>query len=193
MSSYFYNQIEKDTSNAGLLENLENYADENKKIIYVVNKPLTDQKYSYDYSDVIIILSPKDKILFVNIGSEKEKFNNYVEDVIEDIGSISDKYLYKQVLGRPRRWKDQLVNSNLNPKDFENLETLFRENQVSDGLDRKKVELIISLFIGSINDMERVKGEVPMTLLDKVKQKIQLFDGDQTRFVYQKLNKKKLR
>lgn len=192
MSSYFYNQIDKNTSNAGLLESLEYYAEENKKIIYVVNRPLTDLKYSYDYSDVLIILSPKNKIFFVNIGTEIDRFNNYVEDVTEDIGSISDKYLYKEILGRPRKWKEQLIRKDLGPEDFKSLDQLFQDNQITDGLEKKKVELVISLFIGSINDIERVKGEVPITLLDKVKQKIQLFDGDQTRFVYQKINKSRI-
>lgn len=48
------------------------------------------------------------------------------------------------------------------------------------------------MFIGSINDIDRVKEEVPITPLDKVKQKIQLFDGDQTRFIYQYSDKKRI-
>lgn len=50
----------------------------------------------------------------------------------------------------------------------------------------------IPIFIGSINEIERVKEEVPVTILDKVKQKIELFVGNQSRFVYQNLDKKRI-
>jgi superfamily I DNA and RNA helicase len=46
-------------------------------------------------------------------------------------------------------------------------------------------ELLVSLLTGSINDIERVKAELPDNLLDRVKRKILLFDGEQTRFIYQ--------
>ena len=63
---------------------------------------------------------------------------------------------------------------------------------IIDGVLAKKSELIISLLTGSINNIDKVKGNVPDNILDKVKQKIILFDGDQTRFVYQKFDKKKV-
>lgn len=51
-------------------------------------------------------------------------------------------------------------------------------------------ELLISLLIGSINDIEKVGIEIPETLLERVKKNIILFDGDQTRFIYKKFPKK---
>ena len=51
---------------------------------------------------------------------------------------------------------------------------------------------MISLLTGSVNNIDKVKGNVPNNILDKIKQKIILFDGDQTRFVYQKQNKKRV-
>jgi len=51
---------------------------------------------------------------------------------------------------------------------------------------------LISLLTGSINDIEQVKADVLDNILDKVKQKIVLFDGDQTRFIYQKPENKKV-
>jgi len=44
------------------------------------------------------------------------------------------------------------------------------------------------LLTGSINDIDRVKADLPKSLLDKIKRKILLFDADQTRFIYQKLD-----
>lgn len=62
--------------------------------------------------------------------------------------------------------------------------------QVPDLRLQKKCDLLISLITGSINEVDRVRDDVPSTLLDKIKQKIILFDGDQTRFIYSKLESK---
>jgi superfamily I DNA and RNA helicase len=193
MSSYFFLQAEKNPTNAYFIEQLQEYADSQKNIIYVLNQPLTDQKYSYSYSQSLIILSPKNKIAFIDFGNKKESFDNFIDDVLEDIGSISDKYLYKDVIGRPRQWRKSLVESEIKIANIESINGLFGSLYLTDESDKKKLDLLISLFIGSINDIYRVKEEVPITALDKVKQKIQLFDGDQTRFVYQRPEKKKIR
>ncbi|RYE14441.1 MAG: DNA helicase [Rickettsiales bacterium] len=192
MSSYFYLQANKNSRNASFLERLQLHAEDKKELIYVLNKPLTDQKYNYRYSDALIILSPKHKIAIIDCGVKDNDFDDYVEDVIEDVGSISDKYLYKEVIGRPRQWRQSLLVSSISLKDIKNEETLFQQLSINQESEIKKIDLLISLFIGSINDIDRVKEEVPMTTLDKVKQKIQLFDGDQTRFVYQNPEKKRI-
>lgn len=192
MSSYFYLQAEKNPSNAHFLDSLQNYAESKKKLIYVLNRPLTDQKYKYKYNQSLIILSPKNKIAIVDGGNKESEYENYVEDVIEDIGSISDKYLYKDVIGRPRQWRKSLLDYEFNLSDILDTNSLFQKIKLTDEGDIKKIDLLISLFIGSINDIERVKDNVPFTALDKVKQKIQLFDGDQTRFVYQNIEKKRV-
>jgi len=193
MSSYFYLQADKNVINADFLQSLQDYADSNKILIYVLNRPLTDQKYSYRYSQALIILSPKCKISIIDIGNKEDEFENYIEDVIEDIGSISDKYLYKDVIGRPRKWRTTLLDTDIKLHDIKSIDSLFRNLTLKDEGEKKKLDLLISLFIGSINDIYRVKEEVPISTLDKVKQKIQLFDGDQTRFIYQNPEKKKIR
>lgn len=193
MSSYFYLQADKNKHNADFVHQLEQYAERKKVLIYVLNRPLTDQKYFYSYSQSLIILSPKNKIVIIDYGGKEIEFSNYVEDVIEDIGSISDKFLYKDVIGRPRSWRSTLIDTKIGLKDIDTVDQLFAKVALTDEAEIKKLDLLISLFIGSINDIERVKEDVPATTLDKVKQKIQLFDGDQTRFVYQNPEKKKIR
>ncbi len=193
MTSYFYLQADKNKSNANFLDQLEEYADNQKTLIYVLNRPLTDQKYNYSYSKSLIILAPKHKVVIIDYGNKKTEFDDYIEDVLEDIGSISDKYLYKEVLGRPRTWRNSLLATDFKLNEINNIEALFDSIALNDDDEIKKLDLLISLFIGSINDIERVKSEIPTTILDKVKQKIQLFDGDQTRFVYQRPEKKKIR
>ncbi|WP_454046347.1 DEAD/DEAH box helicase [Chryseobacterium sp. Marseille-Q8038] len=190
MSSYFYLQAEKNTINASFIDDIKEYAEQEKKIIYILNKPLTDQKYNYKYNNSLIVLIPKHKIGIIDFGNNESEFEDYVEDIIEDIGSISDKYLYKDVIGRPRSWRKSLLDYDI--KSSENIPDILNNIELTDEGDIKKLDLLISLFIGSINDIDRVKEEVPITILDKVKQKIQLFDGDQTRFIYQNPEKKKI-
>jgi len=193
MTSYFYLQADKNKLNADFLNQLETYADSQKTLIYVLNRPLTDQKYNYTYSQSLIILAPKHKVAIIDFGNKKHEFDDYIEDVLEDIGSISDKYLYKEVLGRPRTWRKDLLDTEISFDEIKGVENLLESLKLEEEFDIKRLDLLISLFIGSINDIDRVKQEIPATTLDKVKQKIQLFDGDQTRFVYQRPEKKRIR
>ena len=193
MSSYFFLEADKNAKNANFIDALRDYSELNQTLIYVLDRPLTDQKYSYKYSNALIVLSSKNKIVILDYGDNEEKFEDYVEDVVEDIGSIADKYLYKDVIGRPRIWRKSLLEIDLSFDKITDLNDFFKRIALEDESDKKKLDLLISLFIGSINDMERVKEEIPTTLLDKVKQKIQLFDGDQTRFIYQNPDKQKIR
>ncbi|MEB6668369.1 AAA family ATPase [Acinetobacter vivianii] len=195
MSSYFFLDAEKNHKNAKIIDDLATYAEKNKQLIYVLNKPLTDQKYEYTYQDSLIILSPKQKVIIIDFSSvdydNNEDYQEYVEDVIEDVGAISDKYLYKDIIGRTRRWRKELVEYEIKYEQSLEIERLFKLNRLTEPKNIKHLDLLISLFIGSINDIERVKEDVPVALLDQVKQKIQLFDGDQTRFIYQDINKKR--
>lgn len=193
MTSYFFLEATKNEKNAEFINLIEKFADENKTLIYILDKPLTDQKYDYPYKNSLILLIPKHKISIINFGDKEDDFEEFIEDIIEDIGSISDKYLYKDILGRPRKWRSQLIETEIDSLRILNLKNFLGDITLSDDVSFKKIELLISLFIGSINDVDRVKEIVPQTTLDKVKQKIQLFDGDQTRFIYQKPNKKEIR
>ncbi|HGY7689186.1 TPA: DEAD/DEAH box helicase, partial [Escherichia coli] len=137
--------------------------------------------------------SPGYQLAFVAFSDDVDGIQNFIEDFIEDLGSLSDKYNYKDTIGRPRAWKDKLVTEcSYADFSFGNLDKFFDEIKIIDGVLAKKSELIISLLTGSINNIDKVKGNVPDNILDKVKQKIILFDGDQTRFVYQKFDKKKV-
>ncbi|EKS7812716.1 DEAD/DEAH box helicase [Edwardsiella piscicida] len=192
MSSFFFLQAQKNDKNAQFLNLLEAHATENKIQTYVIDRPLGDNKYSYSYKDAVVLLCPKHKIIFINFSKETDEFKNYVEDFLEDLGSLSDKFKYKNTIGRPRQWREELISPICNYTTDINIGILLKENKIHDAALQKKCELIISLLTGSINDIDRVKGDVPETLLDKVKQKILLFDGDQTRFIYKSNQNKKI-
>jgi superfamily I DNA and RNA helicase len=195
MSSYFFLQAKQTEKDASFIKNLKGFAERQKNLTYILDSPLTDSKYSYKYSQALIILSPKNKIVIINFEDKDGKdFDDYVDDVIEDVGSISDKYNYKDVIGRTRKWRASLLETfNINNITTNDLSSFFDKIKLTDDLEIKKIDLLISLFTGSINDIDRVKEEVPVTILDKVKQKILLFDGDQTRFIYEEPTNKKIR
>ncbi len=195
MSNYFFSKADRDNKKtSSFINELEKFSEKSQQTIYVLDKPLTDNKYFYDYKDALIVLCSKKKIAIVNFNeNDKEEFNDFVEDVIEDLGSISDKYNYKKIIGRPRKWRKTLLKifdtSSNDISNFLNKKELILDNEK----EIKDLDLLISLFIGSINDIDRVKYDVPTTLLDKVKQKIQLFDSDQTRFIYDNIDKPRVR
>jgi len=191
MADYFFLSVEENLENADLVKKIERYSSQNRLLTYIVNRPLTDQKYDYSYENYLIVLSPKHKITIVNFKEENDDFLDFTEDLIEDLASISDKYDYKSIIGRPRKWKDNLINT-VNIDEINELDQFYESISLNNEEDIKRIDLLISLFIGSINDMKRVKKEVPKSLLDKVKQKIQLFDSDQTRFIYQKIEDKRI-
>lgn len=191
-NSYFFHRIDKNSENHKLIDSIEQWSVDKRQQTYVLDKPLGEEKYSYDYDGALVILSPKRKILFVDIKNNPELLQEYVDDFIEDLGSIADKFRYRSVIGRPRSWGDLYQTVSY---DFE---TWSADNTLStcvieDPERQRVVELLISLLTGSINDIDKVSGPPPQTLLDRVKQKIVLFDGEQTRFIYQNAEKQQVR
>ncbi|HWK98938.1 MAG TPA: hypothetical protein VNQ55_03285 [Parapedobacter sp.] len=183
-SSFFFLQAEKNQVNYEFIEKVEREAIQNRKQTYVISKPLGDSRYTYSYDNAIVVLSPRRRISFIDFSHDAEEFRDFVDDFLEDLGSISDKYRYKEAIGRPRSWRKGLVleisGSDVNPFDTWNVEA-----RLEDPAKQRTAELLVSLLTGSINDITRVGADLPTNLLDRVKKKILLFDGEQTRFVYE--------
>lgn len=192
---FFYCQVEKCESNKEFLEKIERFSEENLKQTYIIDKPLGEKKYNYIYNDAIVLLIPKYKIIFIDFNEERESdgFLDYFDDFIEDLGYISDKYEYKKILGRPRVWKEKYFE-HINYKDIKNrsVEEVIDELKLDIKEEERNGEFIISLLTGSINDVDRLGKDYPELLLDKIKQKIILFDGDQTKFIYQEPDRKRI-
>ncbi len=158
---------------------------------YFITSPLGESRYSYDYDETIVFLVPGYKINFINFNKNRSvDFENYFDEFIEDIGSISDKFRYKDEIGRPRVWKSLCSTIDDNYSDVLNILSL---SKIDDPKLKRISELLISLVTGSVNDIRRVGVEAPDTILDKIKKKIILFDRDQTRFIYQNPDKKEIR
>lgn len=183
MSSFFFLQADKNFRNQSFIESLEHYANNEKEQIYVISRPLSDTKYQYEHKDALIVLTPKRKIAFVDFSDSPVAFSEFADDFIEDLAYLSDKYRYKEVIGRPRSWSNELTfraqdGGQLSIDDWCTL------SKVDDPAKQRTTELLVSLLTGSINDIDRVRADVPDGILEKVKRKILLLDADQTRFVY---------
>ncbi len=184
MSDYFFTNVELNDQNRHILAGIKEYANKNKQQAYVLSAPLTDSKYDYSYQNGFIYLSSKMKITFFTSEElESDDFQDYVEDVIEDVYSISDTYDYKKVLGRPRDWRQTLTICYAYDEDT-NVKLLLDDLRLDDKKQQRRLDLLLSLFIGSINKVTKDTLNEPKNLLEEVKNKIQLFDGDQTRFIY---------
>ncbi|MFB8506550.1 ATP-binding domain-containing protein [Enterococcus durans] len=179
IASTFFNQLDEEIP---IFNELEEYSINKLRQVYVLNSPLGNNNFDYDYEKAYIILIPDFKIVFVNTEVEDEEdFENYVEDIVDDIDNISITYDFRKRIGRKRKWQKKFVEeTNINDFDVKNIE----KYKLVDEQDKRDVNIIISLLIGSINSVEKIGDDAPTNILDKVKQKIILFDGDQTRFIF---------
>ena len=185
-NSLFY--CEKILSENPVLEPLcmaiERFSMEFYNQVYLLNQILGSKKeYHYSIDDIAVLLCPNHPIYIINYGGYSDKMvEDYLEDMLLDLNSISQKFDYDKVLGRSRTWEKDKWFKILKVDDFY-IDTF--KNDLIDEMERRKISLIISLMIGSINDIDRIGTDNPQTLLSKVKQKIMLFDGQQSRFIYQ--------
>ena len=117
---FFYSNLDENTlskEKKDFLHNLKEYSELSKKQIYVLNKPLFVKK-DYKYEEAVAVFISKFKILFLNFNSAKEnEFEIFIDDYIEDLGYISEKYDYKDELERPRIWKNELTNKTIYSKE----------------------------------------------------------------------------
>ena len=187
MNAYFYNEIIENENNKELLKFMERYAEENLKQVYLIHKAL-GSNYEYDYTDVAVVLIPRHKILVIDWGCDTERFDEYYEDFIDDLGYISDKYEYKNVIGRKRQWKENLFKC-VHLGEISNFSQLIEDSKLENPDEERLSQLLISLLTGSINDISKVGKEVPADILDAVKRRIVLYDGKQTEFIFSKTGK----
>ena len=191
-NTYFFSNIESNKKNSEFLKAIEEFSSNNFEQVYLVNSPLGEKKYTYSFKEGMILLIPGYKIMVINGGGNKDEFIDYFEDFSEDLGHLSDRYEYKKILGRPRVWKKELLKEKELDEFNNGLNSFLDECKVDDLDQKRQIELLISLLIGSINSIDKITQNLPQTLLEKVKQNIVLFDGDQTRFIFKKLNQKRI-
>lgn len=69
--SLFFCNIERNESNSNLIELLSQFSEKNSIQTYVINAPLgIDASSQYEFDDAVVVLMPKRKICFVNLGDD---------------------------------------------------------------------------------------------------------------------------
>ena len=160
--------------------------------IYLLKKPIIDKKADYDYQDAFVVLMPRHKIIFINFGEEGELFEEFQDDFIDDIGYIAKKYDFINIVGRPRQWREEFVSEiQYSPEEF-SFQNILKENEITGDELIRRGDILISLATGSINEAERLGLGVPDNILDQIKRKIILFDGEQTKFIFDEPKKKRI-
>lgn len=191
-NTYFFSNVEINNRNKKFLEAIKEFSCINSEQVYLINSPLGEKKYTYSFRDGMILLIPGYKIMVINSNSNSNEFEDYFEDFSEDLGHLSDRYEYKKILGRPRVWKNELLKAKCLDEFNDEIFSFLDECKLDDLNAKRQIELLISLLIGSINSIDKITQDLPETLLEKVKQNIVLFDGDQTRFIFKKINQKRI-
>ena len=101
--SLFFCNVEKNELNSDLIELLSQFSEQNSVQTYVINAPLgIDALSQYEFNDAVVVLMPKRKICFVNLKDDQSSFDEFYEDFIEDLGYLSEKFEYREQLGRHR-------------------------------------------------------------------------------------------
>jgi superfamily I DNA and RNA helicase len=161
---------------SGIQQSIIDFAESNKKQTYVLHKALSKENSTYEYDDALIIFSLGTSPCFVDIGDDKEAFDDYKSDFIDDVNYLSEKFKYVEKIGRRKHWAKSFKSQSVSDLNLKKL-------ALADASEKRYVDLITSLVIGSINDVAKMNLE-PNNILDLVKSKIVLFDTDQTSFVF---------
>lgn len=192
-SSLFYINFEPDDEQRSFIEQIKETTTDNIDPVYVIRRPIIEKKTDYEYERAFAILIPKHKIMFCDFGKDEEMFKEYIEDFIEDVGYIAKKYEFIKIIGRPRQWKENfIVRLGKNQCEQSSFKEVLNENVIKDNELIRKGEILISLATGSINEAERLGEGVPDNILDQIKRKIILFDGEQTKFVFDEPTKRRI-
>lgn len=187
----FFSNIDETEINKSIIEKFKSYSENNAVQVYLLSKTLgNNQEFQYDIQEFIIGLIPHHPILLLNcdVNCADKIFDEFFDDLKTDLGVLSNKYEYSKVLDRPRKWKSNLFEkARISEFNFDEYLKIRVEES-----DYRKIDLLISLMIGSINSIQKVGINEPETTLDKIKQKIVLFDGKQSNFIYSELTKKSI-
>lgn len=178
MSGYcFYTpEAQAMAEQAGIKIHIDEFAEEQKRQTYILHVPLTKKDAGYEYDHAFAIFSSGLRPCFVDCGNDEEAFDEYADDFIDDIAFLSEKFDYRGKIGRKKYWVELF--------DRFKVEELKRPLvAISAASDKRIVDLLTSLVVGSINDISKINLQAK-DLLETVKSKIILFDTDQTSFVF---------
>lgn len=178
MSGYcFYSpEAENLVESVGIKEEIDQYAESQKKQTYVLCHPLSKEDGDYDYDKAVVVFASGKRPCIIDTGNDEEALEDFADDFVDDVAYLSEKFRYREKIGRKKRWEHLFHTSSAEDFSFDDL-------NFESPADTRIADLIASLVIGSINDISRIDLEAE-GLLDRIKSKIILFDTDQTSFVF---------
>lgn len=161
---------------------IEQFAETTKKQVFVLHKPLSKEDSHYEYDRAVILFIAGMKPCFIDIGGDSDAFDDYINDFLDDVSFLSEKFKYREKIGRKKHWQDSFDRCGIHEVALEKL-------SADTPAEARTIDLLISLVVGSINDIRAINLDAE-NLLDIVKSKIILFDTDQTSFVFKTRAKK---
>lgn len=187
--SFFFRSSDLENLELNRIEScLEKYASATDSQVYLICKPMLCKR-PYQYDDCFAILIPGKKVVLACLESASE-YTNYCADFIDDLSTFSNNYDYVSKIGRPREWENLIAK--IGSFEVNQLSNLIEEKaSLSSDTDKRKSRLLISLLLGSINDIKKINLEPHQDILDLIKQRIILFDAEQSRFIYKRTGKKR--
>lgn len=187
-SSYFYHSLPyNEGEEPDWLLKFEEYSKDNNLRLYLLKYPVVDSSHA-EYKKHFLLLSPGFQLCIIEEPGTND-FEDYEEDIKGDIRYLYQKYDYRSTMGLYSKVEQELITT-AQLIDFKNVAGMMDALRLSDALQKRKTELLVSLCIGSVNEISKVGVDVPGTLVEKVRHKIQIFDGDQTRFIFDKRHQK---
>lgn len=178
-NQFFFSTIHSALSK-DLVSSLKLYSENNKREVYCLSAPMMEEKYSYKFKNGWSLLIPGFPLIFINDDGDPEEFDEYIEDFIDDLSHIADKFNFAEKLGRKRTWKKYIRSY----AEDVSMERILQEELTNDR-DKRVIDIFISLILGCYNEAAQIEIDCGDNLLDKIKNKILLFDCNQTRFLYQ--------
>ena len=184
--------VTEELINSKVFIKLHQYLENQKNIpvdsIYLISKPIMESnEYEYDYKNGFLLLIKNHKVMFFTTDSlDNDDFITFKEDFLEDTGALARKFEYVGLIGRSRDWKSKEIISSICLDEETDFSYLLQENKL-DEVKSRVSNLIISLLTGSINNISELDKELfsqEQTLLESIKNRIMLFDTNQTKFVY---------
>lgn len=183
MSNKAFEKYDSSSNKVAVAERIKEITANSFGDIFIIDRALGEKKYNYERFPILILLIPGHRPFIINCDEDNDILESFMEDFIEDMGYLSDKFEYKDIIGRPRVWRNSLICQIKDGHSFD-LE-IINQNRIDEISLRRGSDLLISLLTGCINSAARIGTTSPETVIDKIKKKIILFDGDQTRFIYE--------
>lgn len=178
MSDYcfFTPEAQELVESVGIKNHIEAFAEHTMKQIYVVCRPLSKENSEYDYDGAVVLFASGARPCFIDIYNQEEAFHDYINDFFDDLSFLSEKFKYKEKIGRKKHWMNLFHSFTYQEINFDSL-------IITQPSEKRTADLIASLVVGSINDVSRIDLGAN-NVLDVIKSKIVLFDTDQTTFVF---------